>query len=171
MQISVDKQIQKILQEINAMPEQVLRASISAVNRTADWLKGKLAKDISAQKRIKLKLIRDRISMQRANKRDRYATLFCNFKSIYIKDLGGVKQTPIGVVAGGKMYPHAFIANLGKNAGVYRRKTKKRFPLESVTIQIFDDAAKVIEDLVGTEAKQFFEKRFIHELHRVTGAL
>lgn len=171
MQISVDKQIQKILQEINALPEQVLQASISAMNRTADWLKGKLAKDISAQKRVKLKLIRDRISVQRASKRDRHATLFCNFKSIRVKDLGGVKQTPIGVVAGGKMYPHAFIANLGKNTGVYRRKTKKRFPLESVTIQIFDDAAKAIEDLVGTEAKQFFEKRFFHELKRVTESI
>jgi hypothetical protein len=68
-------------------------------------MKGRLAKDISTEQRIKLKLIRDRISIQKANKRNPQATLSCDFKSVYVKDLANVKQTPVGVVAGGVMYP------------------------------------------------------------------
>lgn len=63
--ISVDSQIKRIVTDINAMPEQVQQASIFALNRTAEWMKGQLAKDISAEQRIKLKMIRDRIVMQR----------------------------------------------------------------------------------------------------------
>lgn len=63
--ISVDSQIKRIVTDINAMPEQVQQASIFALNRTAEWMKGRLAKDISAEQRVKLKMIRDRIVMQR----------------------------------------------------------------------------------------------------------
>ncbi len=118
MNISVDNQIKRIVADLNAFPDQIQKASIHALDRTAEWMKGRLAKDISAEQRIKLKLIRDRIVMQKANKRNLQTTLLCNFKSVYVKDLSNVKQTPTGVVAGGVMYPHAFIATLKK-----RRKT------------------------------------------------
>ena len=107
-QVSVDSKIKKIVADLNVFPYQVQQASIFALNRTAEWMKGRLAKDISAEQRIKLKLIRDRISMQKASKRNPQASLSCNFKSVYVKDLSNVKQTPIGVIAGGVMYPHAF---------------------------------------------------------------
>lgn len=105
--------------------------------------------------------------------RNPQAQLHCDFKSIYVKDLPAVRQNAIGVVAGGKTYPHAFIATLRKGGkpGVYRRKTKKRFPVKSVTIPIFDDASKRVETLIGTEAQQVFEKRFLHEIKRATGAI
>ena len=171
--ISVDSQIKRIVADLNAFPDQIQKASIHALDRTAEWMKGRLAKDISAEQRIKLKLIRDRISMQKASKRNPQATLSCNFKSVYVKDLSNVKQTPTGVIAGGVMYPHAFIATLKKGGkpGVYRRTTTKRFPVKSVTISIFDDASRRGETLIGTEAKQVFEKRFLHEIKRATGAI
>ena len=172
-QIQVNKQIEKIVTDLNSMPYQVQQASIFALNRTAEWMKGRLAKDISAEQRLKLKLIRDRISMQKASKRNPQAILSCNFKSVYVKDLTNVKQTPTGVIAGGVMYPHAFIATLKKcgKPGVYRRTTTKRFPVKSVTISIFDDASRRVETLIGTEAKEVFEKRFLHEIKRETGAI
>lgn len=171
--ISVNKQIKRIISDLNAMPAQVRQASIFAMNRTAEWMKGRLAKDIADEQRIKLKLIRDRIVIQRANKQNPQAQLSCNFKSVYVKDLSNVKQTPIGVSAGGKVYPHAFIATLrkGGKSGVYRRTTKKRFPVKSVTIPVFDNAVKCVENLIGTEARQVFEKRFLHEIKRITGAV
>ena len=173
MSVSVQKQIDKILESINALPEQVQKATIFALNRTAEWLKSQVSKEISKEKRLKLKLIRDKISMIRANKRDLNARLSCNFRSILVRDLPNVKQTPIGVRAGGKIYPHAFIATLkkGGHAGVYRRKGKERFPVKSVTLPIYDNAVKVIENLLGQEAKQVFEKRFFHEIKRITGAI
>lgn len=169
MKPSVQKQTDNIIKAIDVLPEQSLIAAIFALNRTAEWLKGHLSKEISAQKRVKLKLIRDRISIQRANRRNPQATLSCNFKSVFVKDLSGVKQTPIGVSAGGRMYPHAFIATLKKGGkpGVYRRTTKKRTPVKLVTISIFNEALKNFESLIGNEAAKVFERRFLYEIRKM----
>ena len=101
---SVDSQIKRIITDLNALPEQVQQASILALNRTAEWMKGQTAKEISAEKRLKLKAVRDRITLAKANKRNPQATLSCNFKSVYVKNLSNVRQTPVGVVAGGVIY-------------------------------------------------------------------
>lgn len=173
MQVSVDSQIKKIIADLNAMPDQVQQASIFALNRTAEWMKGQTAKEISAEKRLKLKAIRDRITIARANKRNPQATLSCNLKSVFVKDLSNVRQTPAGVVADGRLYPHAFIATLkkGGKSGVYRRVGKTRFPVKSVTVPICDEASKIIGNLAGNEAQRVFEKRFFHEIKRITGAI
>jgi hypothetical protein len=62
-QISVESQIEKIVGGINALSEQVAQASVRALNRTAEWMNGQVSKELSAEKRLKLKLIRDRIAM------------------------------------------------------------------------------------------------------------
>ncbi|MBR1734620.1 MAG: phage tail protein [Alphaproteobacteria bacterium] len=169
----IDKQIKNLIESINAMPEQVAQASIFALNRVAEWLKGRVSQEVSKEKRIKLKLIRDRISIMRANKKKTEAALNCNFRGILVKDLASVRQTATGVTAGGASYPHAFIATLkpGGKPGVYRRTSKKRFPVRSVRIEIYDEAEKIITELLGKEARDVFEKRFLHEIQRMTGAL
>jgi hypothetical protein len=171
--LSVESQIEKIVGSINALPEQVQQAAMFSLNRTAEWMKGQVSKELSAEKRIKLKVIRDRILIARANKKNLQSLLNCNFRGILARDLGSMKQTPEGVKAGGQLFPGSFIASLkpGAKAGIYRRKTKKRFPVKSVTIPIFDEATKIIEELVGDEARSVFEKRFKHEISRLTGAL
>jgi hypothetical protein len=173
MQVSVDSQIEKIVGAINALPEQVQQASIFALNRTAEWMKGQVSKNLSAEKRLKLKIIRGKIKIARANKKNLQSLLNCDFRGILARDLGSMKQTSEGAKAGGQLFPGSFITSLksGAKAGIYRRKTKKRFPLKSVTIPIFDEATKIIEELVGDEARSVFEKRFKHEISRLTGAL
>jgi hypothetical protein len=171
--LSVESQIEKIVSSINALPEQVAQAATLALNRTADWMKGQVSKELSAEKRIKLKAIRDRIFILRANKKNLQSLLNCNFRGIFARDLGSMRQTPAGAKAGGQIFPGSFIATLkpGAKQGIYRRKTKKRFPVKSVTIPIFNEATKIIEELVGNEARSVFEKRFRHEIGRLTGAL
>jgi hypothetical protein len=150
-----------------------VQASVFALNRTAEWMKWQVAKDLSAENRIKLKIIRDKIKIARADKRNLKSLLNCNFRGIFARDLGSMTQTPAGAKAGGQSFPGAFVATLrkGAKAGIYRRKTKKRFPVKSVTIPIFEEATKIISELVGDEARSVFEKRFLHELKRVTGAI
>jgi hypothetical protein len=171
--VSVESQIEKIVSSINALPEQVSRAAIFALNRTAEWMKGQVSKELSAEKRLKLKLIRDRIAIARAGRKNLQSLLNCNFRGILARDLGSMRQTPAGAKAGGQLFEHAFIASLkpGAKEGIYRRKTKKRFPVKSVTIPIFDEAMKIVEELVGDEARSVFEKRFKHEISRLTGAI
>ena len=172
-QISVESQIEKFVGSINALPEQVAQASVRALNRTAEWMKGQVSKELSAEKRLKLKLIRDRIAISRANKKNLQSLLNCNFRGILARDLGSLKQTPAGAKAGSQLFPGAFVATLRKGAktGIYRRKTKKRFPVKSVTIPIFEEATKIIGEVAGDEARSVFEKRFRHEISRLTGAL
>lgn len=45
MQLSVSKQIERIIDDIHALPEQTQQAGIYALNRTADWLKKKSLKE------------------------------------------------------------------------------------------------------------------------------
>ena len=40
-----------------------------------------------------------------------------------------------------------------------------------MTISIFDDASRRVEALIGTEAQQVFEKRFLYEIKRAAGAI
>jgi hypothetical protein len=171
--VSVDSQIEKIVGSINALPEQVAQAASLALNRTAEWMKGQISQEISKEKRLKLKLIRDRIAISRANKKNLESLLNCNFRGILARDLGSLRQTPAGAMAGGQLFPGSFVASIksGAKQGIYMRKTKKRFPVKSVAIPIFDEATKIIEELVGDEARSVFEKRFKHEISRLTGAL
>lgn len=175
MQVSVDEQIDKIIKELNVLPEAVLKYTNYALDHTVDHLKKEIVKGVSQEQRIKASLIRDRIEVVRASKRNSrpLSKLLIDLKKIYVKNLSNVKQTSIGVRAGGVMYPHAFIADLRKSGtwGVYRRVGKDRFPVKSVLISIFEDVEKRIEDLIGTEAKELFEKDFLHMLRRRTGAL
>lgn len=173
MQISIDKQTQRIIDSINALPEQVNQAIYLAINRTADWLKSNIAKEVSAEKRIKLKVIRDRIKLRRATKKETTASLDLNASNVYVRDLGIAHQNKIGVKVGGQLFPHAFIAKLNSSAkkGVYIRKTKKRFPLKRVTIPIIEETQKAIENFLGHESSEFFNKRFNHEIKRIMGAV
>jgi hypothetical protein len=170
---AIDSQIERIVNNINALPEHVRQASVFALNRTAEWMKSRVAKELSAEKRIKLKIIRDKIKIARANKKNLQSLLNCNFRGVLARDLGGATQTKAGAKAGGVIFPGSFVASLkpGAKAGIYKRKTKKRFPIKSVTIPIFDEASKILSELIGDEAKDVFEKRFLHEIKRITGAI
>ena len=174
MQRNYKKQIKDILKTINALPEQIKKATILALNRTAEWLKGRVAKDISREKRIKLKIIRDRITILKADKRYIRRHLDFHLQDIPVIQLGGVKQNAVGTMAGGVMYPHAFIATLRKGVGkpnIYRRLTKDRFPVKVVRLSIYEIASKLVRDLLGKEVKEVFQKRFLHEITRISGAI
>jgi hypothetical protein len=111
--------------------------------------------------------------MKRADKTNLQSLLNCDFRGVLARDLGPMSQAPLGAKAGGRLFEHAFIARLrpGAKAGIYRRKTKKRFPVKSVSVPIFEEAAEILSGLAGNKAKTIFEKRFLHELKRVTGAI
>ena len=166
-------QLNRLFEKIHALPEQVNRATILALNRTAEFLKSRVSKEISTEQRIKLKLIRDRIRIFRAHKMNLASLLNCDFRGVRASDLGKPRQTKPGAVVGNRLFKGAFVATLkkSKEPGVYRRTTKKRFPLKAERIEIFDDALRIVQDLCGDEARAVFEKRFLHELERITGGI
>ena len=108
-------QLNRLFEKIHALPEQVNRATILALNRTAEFLKSRVSKEISTEQRIKLKLIRDRIRIFRAHKMNWSSLLHCDFRSIRASDLGKPRQTKPGTVVGNRLFKGAFVATLKKS--------------------------------------------------------
>ncbi len=171
--LSIDEQIDKITHAIKATSTQVQLSLIPSINRTADWFKSNTSREIAKAKGLKLNKVRSKIFIKRANGTTFFSTLNYNVKGVLAADLGILKQTKSGVVVGGRLFDGAFIAHFRKDGkpGVYKRKTKKRFPLMSVRVSIDKEVSDAINRFLGTEAKFFFEKRFIHEIRRVTGTI
>ena len=147
---AIDK-INKIIDDLSLMPDQVQKASIWALNRTTEWLKVRTSQEISKEKRIKLKLIRDKIKIMKADRRNPKSFLSCNFRDIPIIELGRVHQNMVGTSVNGVTFPHAFIATIQKGGrqNVYRRTTKKRFPVKVVGIPIYEEAMEIVNTLLG----------------------
>ena len=179
MRLDVQKQIDRLLKDIELLPNDINKACIFALNRTADWLKGQTSKDVAREKRIKLKLIRQRIRIARANKNKLNTVLDCDFFGVKAIDLGTPRQDALGTHAGEHFFRHAFPAILKKKElrtgnekqGIYLRKGRSRFPVKAARLEIFQEASKKVKELLGSGAGDEFEKRFIHEMHRLTGAI
>lgn len=158
--------VDDVIESLNMLPGQVAVCTSRALNRTCEFVKTRISSELSAETRIKLKIIRDRLKIVRGNFKDNYRVIDANFSGILVRDLGRLRQTRHGVSADGKVYnPHSFIASLkGGRTGVYYRTTKKRFPVKSVRVPIFDKAISILKEVLDEETGRFFEKRFMHEL-------
>lgn len=165
-------QLDKIVSSIKALPDQVNRASMFAINRTAEWLKSSVAKEISAQKRIKLKVIRDRLKITKANKNQLSARINANMWALKGKDLGNMSQTPLGAKAGKYMFKGAFVATMKSgHKGVFRRKTTQRLPIKEMYVPMDNYASKLIKTFIDEQSQAVFEKIFEQQIKRLTGAL
>lgn len=179
MSIDVGLQFEEIEREFHLLPEQMNQAIMKALNKTAEFLKRRLTKEIASHERIKLKTIRDRIKIFRAKKMKLSSMLDCNFSGIPVTVLGTPYQTKPGAMIGNRLFKGAFVAFLKKDgtAGVYRRKTKARFPLkkERLDRELYNYATKIMSDLVGENYDEsvwnIFESTFFQELENITGVM
>ena len=164
---------EQLIKQLQALPDQINRASVLALNRTATFIKKTGAAEISAAQRFKIKIIRDRIRIVRASKKNLFALLYCDFRGIRADKLGTPRQTQPGAVAGGQLFSGAFVARLrnDKTPGIYRRVTKKRFPIKAERIEIFEKAENIMQGICNKEAQKVFNERFAHEITRITGGL
>ena len=166
------EQISKITSNINALPDQVNRASIFAINRTAEWLKSSVSREISAQKRIKLKIIRDRIKITKANKKQLFASIAANMWALKGKDLGNMSQASLGAKAGKYMFEGTFVATMKSgHQGIFKRKTAKRLPIKELYVPLDNYASKLIRSLIDQESEAVFRKNFEHQIKRLTGVI
>lgn len=165
-------QIDKIVSSIKALPDQVNRASLFAINRTAEWLKSSAAREISAEKRVKLKVILDRIKILKANKKQLSANINANMWALKGKDLGNMTQSSFGATAGSHLFKRAFVANMKSgHRGVFRRKGKERLPIKEQYVMLDNYASKLIANLIDQESPAVFEKHFGHQIKKITGAI
>jgi hypothetical protein len=163
------------IQAIGATERQVKTAAVRAINKTAVWAQSKSAKEISAETKIKLKLIRQRLRLIRANSSSLKAFILAKLYGIQAAKLGrgapgGIKQNASGASVANHSFPGAFVAKMPKSGhvGIYKRKTSKRLPIQEQHVQIDPPASEIIRKNVENEAAEIFIKYFKHELEYVT---
>ncbi|MGL9762096.1 MAG: phage tail protein [Wolbachia sp.] len=154
-----------IIQSIDAERKKVEKATVSALNKTAIWLKSKAAKEISEEKRIKLSLIRKRLRIFKAKISRLDVLIRANLYDIRASTIGKIQKTRRGSKVGKHQFIGGFAAVMPKgNSGIFKREGRAALPIKEVKLPLEPEASKVIRDLVNYEVEKVFTKFFEREL-------
>ncbi|WP_353287609.1 phage tail protein [Wolbachia endosymbiont (group B) of Gerris lacustris] len=154
-----------IIQSIDAERKKVEKATVSALNKTAIWLKSKAAKEISEEKRIKLSLIRKRLRIFKAKISRLDVLIRANLYDIRASTIGKMQKTRRGSKVGKHEFIGGFAAVMPKgNSGMFKREGRAALPIKEVKLPLEPEASKVIRDLVNYEVEEVFTKFFEREL-------
>lgn len=158
--------IKTIITDLQASDKQVEIASARALNKTALWLRTQTTREVSKQKRIPQKLIRERLQILRANRKQLTAFIKAKLYGIRPEKLGTIRQTKKGTQVKSHTFDGAFVAQMPKaeQASIYKRKSKARLPIRSMRIPIADESEQVMEQLLDQKMMERFETLFYHEL-------
>lgn len=154
-----------IIQSIDAERKKVKKATVSALNKTAIWLKSKAAKEISEEKRIKLSLIRKRLRIFKAKISRLDVLIRANLYDIRASTIGKMQKTRRGSKVGKHEFIGGFAAVMPKgNSGIFKREGRAALPIKEVKLSLEPEASKVIRDLVNYEVEKVFEKFFERDI-------
>lgn len=169
-------QLNVLLSEIDATPDQTRKALRSTVSKLSTWLRTRATRALSAELQLKRNVLRHRLKNIKLKQAPNGAAggLWIGLNEMDLKYVGKAKQDATGVTAGarGHSFDHAF---MGPRPGVKARKLKNRafkrkggarLPIEKVTLPIQDEAQKALDSDVMEWARfeaQFF-KVLEHEL-------
>ncbi|WP_341822744.1 phage tail protein [Wolbachia endosymbiont (group A) of Clivina fossor] len=152
-----------IIQSIDAERKKVEKATVSALNKTAIWLKSKAAKEISEEKKIKLSLIRKRLRIFKAKTSRLEVLIRANLYDIRVSSMSKMKQTRRGTKVGKHEFIGAFTATMPRGyKGAFKREGRAALPIQEVKLPLEPEASRIIENLVNYEVEKVFEKYFIH---------
>lgn len=164
-----DAELSRMAREFGSTDAQFTAAMRSAYGKMGRWLLTQSVRGLSPLLGIQQKILRRRVKtfrMQGGVSSNGFgAKVWYGLNPIPFRDLP-YKKTAKGVRAAGQEVEGAFIAKRYGREDVMRRTTNKRYPIESVTLDIHDKAITHIEDyVVGTDEfeRQFF-KFLEHEL-------
>lgn len=154
-----------IIQSIDAERKKVEKVTVSALNKTAIWLKSKAAKEISEEKRIKLSLIRKRLRIFKAKISRLEVLIRANLYDIRASKIGKIQKTRRGSKVGKHEFIGGFAAVMTKgNSGMFKREGKVALPIKEVKLPLKPEASRIIGNLVNYEVEKVFTKFFEREL-------
>lgn len=142
-------------------------AAFRALNKTARWLRTKTIRSVSQQTGLQQKLIRERLQMLKASRKQLKAHLVSKDAYIPAHKLGRLKQTATGARAGKFDYEGAFVATMPSTGheSVFKRKRKSRLPLREMGFYFGGITARTWEeDVLDNQISERFEHFFKHEL-------
>ncbi|BDG76991.1 phage tail protein [Wolbachia pipientis] len=158
-----------IIQSIDAERKKVEKVTVSALNKTAIWLKSKAAKEISEEKRIKLSLIRKRLRIFKAKTSRLEVLIRANLYDIRASTIGKIQKTRRGSKVGKHEFIGGFAAVMPKgNSGIFKREGRTALPIKEIKLPLEPEASRIIGNLVNYEVEKVFEKFFHRELSYIT---
>lgn len=142
-------------------------AAYRALNKTARWLRTKTIRSVSQQTGLQQKLIRERLQMLKASRKQLKAHLISNDAYIPAHKLGKLRQTATGARAGKFSYEGAFVATMPSTGheSVFKRKRKNRLPIREMGFYFGGYTGRSWEeDVLDSQISERFEHFFNHEL-------
>lgn len=138
--MQLDKQLKSLERKLNKISKvDTARAYASAVNKTAQRVRTEVSREVASAKRLRVKDVRSRIYIRRANARRGFATI-----SFYAKPVNAVNtsfsKVRKGYKVAGELRPRSFFARARNNGRhfIYQRKGKDRLPIQMVNVPIAD---------------------------------
>jgi hypothetical protein len=163
------KRLEKYIRSVGT--DKVPKACVQALNRAASTMQTATVREAASKLKVAQRVMRSRVRFPRYAKASLDKLRSKNYdviKDVPVIIFGKPTKTKIGARIRGITYPHAFAATLypGGKLGVYRRKGKPRFPVETVKAPIRDILGPIAVKQLRITGLPAFEKRFSHELYR-----
>ena len=163
--------INHITAQLGATEAQVQTAAMRTLNKTAIWLRAQSTKEISREKQLPQKLIRQRLQVIKARRSSLKALVVASLYGVKASKLGVMRQTAQGAKVGKYMFEKAFIATMRTgHRGVFKRKTQSRLPIQEVAIALEPVASNIIKGFVDSDAGNKFAHFLKHELNFILRA-
>ncbi|WP_353280016.1 MULTISPECIES: phage tail protein [unclassified Wolbachia] len=162
MSIHIEVNSNKVIESVNAKRRKIELAIVSALNRTALWLKAQAAKEISEEKKS---LIRKRLRIFKAKTSRLEVLIRANLYDIRASAIGKIQKTRRGSKVGKHEFIGGFAAVMPKgNSGIFKREGRTALPIKEIKLPLEPEASRIIGNLVNYEVEEVFTKFFEREL-------
>ncbi|MBC6685936.1 phage tail protein [Wolbachia pipientis] len=154
-----------IIQSIDAERKKVEKATVSALNKTANWLKLQAAREISEEKRINLNVIRKRLRIFKAKISRLDVLMRANLYDMRASSIGSMRETKRGTKIGKNEFIGTFTATMPRDyKGVFKREGRAALPIKEVKLLLEPEASRIIGNLVNYEVEKVFTKFFERDI-------
>jgi uncharacterized protein with FMN-binding domain len=162
LDIKIDeKELQQIGFANRLLEHQIKAAARRAVTKTTRWVMAQAKRLLRSKTQMNLGAIRSRLGEFRKTEFSRKVWMGLN--AVPANAFGKPTQTASGVRVGKRNFDGAFVIRKF-NDGVYKRRTKDRFPLEKVTVNIEKESTDVFNQ-IKKEADARFIKVLMQEIN------
>ena len=152
---------------LTAGERQVRIAAVRALNKTARWMRTRLAREVAQSLKVRVGPIRNGLILLRARASHPESGVALGKSAGVIKaaELGTPRQNRRGTRVGKRQFDSAFIATMPSgHRGVFRRKGASRLPIREVQLVATGHLADAMAQLADRQAMARFECLFEHEL-------
>ncbi|CAQ54415.1 putative minor tail protein z [Wolbachia endosymbiont of Culex quinquefasciatus JHB] len=157
--------VNQVISDIRGKEAQIKLVVAKALNKTAIWLKGQAAKEISEEKKIKLTVMRKRLRIFKAKAGRLEVLIRANLYDVRASSIGSMRETKRGTKTGNHEFIGAFTATMPRGyKGAFKREGRAALPIKEVKLPLEPEASRIIGNLVNYEVEKVFTKFFEREL-------